>query len=53
VVLPQFATKNHAVTLSLPPRWNGEENQKEKGKNSWVGMRTVTEWQRGEENSNQ
>jgi len=38
VVLPQFATKNHAVTLSLlpPPRWDGEENQKEKGKNSWV-----------------
>jgi len=43
VVLPHFATKNHAVTLSLlpPPQWDGEENQEEKGKNSWVGMRTV------------
>jgi len=42
-VFLQFATKNHAVTLSLlpPPQWDGEENQKEKGKNSWVGMRTV------------
>jgi len=29
VVLHQFATKNHAVTLSLlpPPQWDGEENQ--------------------------
>jgi len=29
VVLPQFATKNQAVTLSLlpPPQWDGEENQ--------------------------
>jgi len=35
--------KNHAVTLSLLPlpAWDGEENQKEKGKNWWVGMRTV------------
>jgi len=43
VVLPQFATQNHAVTLSLlpPPRWDGQENQKQKGKNSWAGMRTV------------
>jgi len=43
VVLPQFATKNHAVTLSLlaPPQWDEEENQKEKRQNSWVGMRTV------------
>jgi len=33
-VLPQFATKNHAVTRSLfpPPRWDWEKNQKEKGK---------------------
>jgi len=32
VVLLQFATKNHAITLSLlpPPWWQGEENQKEK-----------------------
>jgi len=32
VVLPQLATKIHAVTLSLlpPPWWHGEENQKEK-----------------------
>jgi len=35
VVLPQFATKNHAVTVSLlpPPQWDGEENQKEKRQN--------------------
>jgi len=43
VVLPQFATKNHAVALSLlpPSQWDGEENQKEKDKNLWVEMRTV------------
>ena len=43
VVFPQFATKNHTVTLSLlpPPWWGGEENQKEKGKNLWIGRRTV------------
>jgi len=43
VVLPQFATKNHAVTLSLLPlpQWDGEENQKEEGKNPWAAMRTV------------
>jgi len=39
VVLLQFATKNHAVTLSLlpPPWWDGEENQKEKGKTRGLG----------------
>jgi len=39
VVLPQFATTNHAVTLSLlpPPRWDGEENQKEKGNTLGLG----------------
>jgi len=49
VVLPQFATKNHTVALSLfpPPRWDGEENQKEKGK-KLVGWdeNSLTEWQR-------
>jgi len=32
VGFPQFATKNHAVTLSLLPlpRWDGKDNQKEK-----------------------
>jgi len=43
VILPQFATEDHAVTLPLlpPHRWDGEKDQKEKGKNSWVGMRTL------------
>jgi len=47
VVLPQFATKNHIVTLSLLPRWDGKENQKEKGK-KLVGWdeHSLTEWQR-------
>jgi len=54
VVLPQFATKNHIVTLSLlpPPWWDRQENQKEKGKNSLAGN-ILTEWQRGEKNNNQ
>jgi len=32
VLLPQFATKNHTVTLSLlsPPQQDEEQNQKEK-----------------------
>jgi len=39
VVLPQFATKNHAVTLSLlpPPRWDGRRI-KEKMQNSLVSV---------------
>jgi len=49
VVLPQLATKNHAVTLSLlpPPRWHGEENQKEKRQKleGW-DENSLTEWQR-------
>jgi len=49
VVLPQFATKNHTVPLSLlpPPQRDGEENQKEKGK-KLVGWdeNSLTEWQR-------
>jgi len=49
VVLPQFATKNQAVTLSLllPPWWDGEENEKEKGKHpgGW-NENSFTEWQR-------
>jgi len=33
MVYLQLATKNHMVALSLlPPRWDGEENQKEKAK---------------------
>jgi len=48
VALPQFATKNHAVTLSLPPSWwDGEKNQKEKRQNlmGW-DENSLTEWQR-------
>jgi len=49
VVLPQFATKNHTVTLSLlsPALWDGEENQKEK-KQKLMGWdeNSLTEWQR-------
>jgi len=48
VVLPQFATKNHTVTLSLiPPRWwDRKENQKEK-RQKLVGWdeNSLTEWQ--------
>jgi len=56
VVLPQFATKNHAVTVSLlpPPQWEGEENQKEKEK-KLVGWdeNSLTEWQREKKTNNQ
>jgi len=49
VILPQFATRNLAVTLSLlpPPRWDGEENQKEKRQKlmGW-GENSLIEWQR-------
>jgi len=39
VVLPQFATENHTVTLSLLPSlwWDGEVNQKEKSKTLGLG----------------
>ena len=54
VVLTQFATKNHAVTLSLLPSpwWDGEENQKEKGKKlaGW-DENSLTEWQREKKTS--
>ena len=45
VVLPQFAAKNHAVTLSLvpPPLWAWGGESEGKRKNSWVGMRTVNQ----------
>jgi len=49
VVLPQFAIKNHIVTLShLPPtQWEGEENQKEKRqKLTGCNENNLTEWQR-------
>ena len=49
VVIPQFVTQNHAVTLSLlpSPPWDGEENQKEK-RQKLVGWdeNNLTEWQR-------
>jgi len=49
VILPHFATKNHAVILSLlpPPQWDGEENQKEKMQ-KLIGWdeNSLTEWQR-------
>jgi len=49
VILPQAATKKHAVTLSLlpPPRWDGEENQKE-NRQKLMGLdeNSSTEWQR-------
>jgi len=41
--------KNHAVTFSLlpPPRWDGEENRKEKrGKLVGWDENSLTEWQR-------
>jgi len=47
VVLPQFATKNHTVTLSLllSPYWDGEENQKEKkAKLTGWDENSLTEW---------
>jgi len=48
-VWPEFATKNQAVTLSClpPPQWDGEENQKEKGKKlmTWDES-SLTAWQR-------
>jgi len=43
---PQFATKNHTVTLVPPPWWYGEENQKEKGKTHGLDENSLTEWQR-------
>jgi len=43
VVLPPFATKNHAVTPhSFPlPGGMGRRIRRKKAKTSWVGMRTV------------
>jgi len=43
MVLPQFATKNHTVTLSLLPSspvGSGGESEA-KRQNPWVEMRTV------------
>ena len=47
--------KNHAVALSLlpPPRWDGEENQKEKGKTCVLGWEQFNGMAKGEENNNQ
>jgi len=49
VVVPQFATNNHAVTLSLLPThwWHGEDNQKEK-RQKLMGWdeNSLTEWQK-------
>jgi len=43
-----LATKNHRVALSLllPPRWGGEENQKEKAKLVGCDENSLTKWQR-------
>jgi len=44
-----LATKNHAVTLSLPPspaQCDGEENQKEKAKLMGCDRNSLTEQQR-------
>jgi len=43
-----LAIKNHTAALSLflPPRWDGEENQKEKTKLIGCDKNSFTEWQR-------
>ena len=55
VVLPQFAKKNHLVMLSLlpPPQWNGEENQKVKGKTRGLRWEQFNRVAKGEKNNNQ
>jgi len=49
VVLPQLTTKNHTVTLSLPPLpwWDEGENPKEKWQKlmGW-DENSLTEWQK-------
>jgi len=48
VVLSQFATKNHTVTLSSPlPSGMGRRIRRKKDKHSWVGMRTVYQTGKG------
>jgi len=55
VVLPQFATMNHTVTLSLLPplQWDGEENQKEKRQKLLSCEENSLTMAKGEENNHQ
>jgi len=48
VVLPQFAVKNHAVTLALlPPHlWDGRRIRRKKAKLVGWDESSLTEWQR-------